>query len=236
MAYNDGRMESAFAYGPLFKFCRVGVRLLLGKYASDAGDFISPAVYVCRHSNQRGPMVAMANLPIHVRLWTLSPFLERKSCYKHYSTVTFRERYKWNNAKAKIVSFFIAAPFARLVRSLGAIPVYRRSLEIRRTLRMSVDALASGDNILLFPDINFINTEQSVGELYPGFLTLEKMYYARENRHLTFIPLHISKKNRRLYTGQPINFSDNNNFNTERNYVLSQLTEELNRMRTEYGD
>jgi len=229
-------MVSTSVYGLLFKFCRVGVRLLLGRYASDVDDFISPAVYVCRHSNQRGPMVAMANLPIHVRLWTLSPFLERKSCYEHYSTVTFQERYKWSKAKAKIVSFIIAAPFARLVRSLGGIPVYRRSLEIRKTLRISVDALANGDNILLFPDVNFIDTDQSVGELYPGFLTLEKIYHARENRHLTFIPLHISKKNRRLYTGQPISFSDNQNFNTERNYVLSQLTNELNRMRTEYRD
>ena len=235
MAQGDGRIITP-AYGPLFKFCRVGVRLFMGKYASDVDDYISPAVYICRHGNQRGPMAAMANLPIHVRLWALSPFLERKTCYEHYSTITFQDRYKWSKAKAKIVSFFIAAPFARLVRSLGAIPVYRRSLEIKRTLRISVDALAGGDSVLLFPDVNFIDTEQSIGELYPGFLTLEKMYYARENRHLAFIPLHISKKNRRLYTGQPISFSDNRDFNSERNSVLLQLTEELNRMRIKYGD
>jgi hypothetical protein len=208
----------------------------MGKYSSNIDDFISPAVYICRHSNQRGPMAAMANIPIHVRLWSLSPFLERKSCYEHYSTITFQERYKWGKAKAKIVAFIIAVPFARLIRSLNAIPVYRRSLEIRRTLRMSVDALISGDSILLFPDVNFINTEHSVGELYPGFLTLEKIYFARENRHLAFIPLHISKKNRRLYTGQPINFSGNRDFYAERGCVLSRLTDELNRMRVEYGD
>jgi hypothetical protein len=208
----------------------------MGKFSSDINGFISPAVYICRHSNHRGPMIAMANIPIHVRLWALSPFLERKSCYAHYSTVTFRERFKWSRAKAKVVSFIIAAPFTRLVRSLGAIPVYRRSLEITRTLRMSADALTGGDSILLFPDVNFINTDQSVGELYPGFLMLERVYYARANRHMTLIPLHISKKNRRLYTGQPISFSGNRDFLADRGLVLSRLTDELNRLRVEYGD
>lgn len=220
--------------GPLFTACRTIYRFFKGKYDL-CGEFDAPCVYICRHSDVNGPIKAMAHSPVQLHPWALHVFLDRVECYRHFAKVTFQERYGWRRTPAIIVAAIISSPFARLVRSAGAIPVYRKSARIRNTMLLSSMALERGEGVLIFPDINFVSVDDEIGELYDGFLLLDQIYFRRNGKHVKFRPLHISMSGRRLYAGKAISFSDSGSFADEKRRVLLELSEELNRMNVKYG-
>lgn len=86
---------------------------------------------------------------------------------------------------ARLSAFF--AP--KILRALNAIPVYRNGAQSMVTLRESVRALLGGDSILLFPDVNYTSENGEIGELYRGFLLLERMYW-RQNGQASALCTH----------------------------------------------
>ena len=125
---------------------------------------------------------------------------------------------------ARLSAFF--AP--KILRALNAIPVYRNGAQSMVTLRESVRALLGGDSILLFPDVNYTSENGEIGELYRGFLLLERMYCAKTGRHLPFVPIAV-KPRRRIAIGRPVLFGDGDP-EEQMNSVAEALRLELDRL------
>ena len=85
--------------------------------------------------------------------------------------------------------------------------VYRNGAKSMLTLRESIKALLAGESILLFPDVDYTSENGGVGELYKGFLLLERMYCAKTGKHLPFVPI-VVKPRKRIAIGQPVFFAD----------------------------
>ncbi|NLG25938.1 MAG: glycerol acyltransferase, partial [Clostridiales bacterium] len=199
-------------------------------------EFIQPAVYVCRHHNVKGPILSLAYLPIAVRPWVYHVFMQRASCYRHCADYTFSKRFGWHRASARAVAWVIAPAFARLLRSAGGIPVHRGSAHLMGTFRLSADALARGESLLVFPDVDYTSQVGDTGALYEGFLLLDRMYHKRTGGHIAFVPLHISDARRALYLGEPARFDDGVPYDVGRARVLEALKGEMNRLSIRYGE
>lgn len=216
--------------GTFFKVIKTGLRLLpnMRYRAPERAEYTEPAVYICRHGNMRGPVLSMVNLTMQIHPWVFHAFCDKESCYKHYSEYTFSVRYGWKKWKAKLFSRLTASGVARLINSMGGIPVYRNSAKVMTTFRLSLDALKRGESLLIFPEVDYTAEGGDVGKMYEGFLMLEKMYLKETGKHLPFVPLHISEKKRRLVLGKPILFRDEANFAAERGEVIQSLQRTLN--------
>jgi hypothetical protein len=116
------------------------------------------------------------------------------------------------------------------MKSMGAIPVFRGSKAIVDTLRLSVKALLEGQNLLLCPDIEYKDRGANIGEIYDGFLNLEKYYSRKTGRHLPFIPLHVSDRSGCITEGNAIYFDASENFQQEKHRVYARLKQEFNRL------
>jgi len=194
----------------------------------DRSVFTEPAVYVCRHGDNDGPIITMVNLPLPLHPWTYHVWCNEEACYRQCMDYTFTVRYGWSPRKANFVARLISKPFTLLIRSAGSIPVYRNSLKVRETFKETIEALKRGESILIFPDVDYTSTDGDAGALYDGFLMLERMYYKEMGRHLPFASLRIDDKEKKLLLGETISFRDGIPFKEEKERVIRALQDALN--------
>jgi hypothetical protein len=133
-------------------------------------------------------------------------------------------------AIARFVVFPIAFFVSWLLNAIKAIPVYRGKREIILSFKQSVTALINGESLLISPDINYTDTGSEMGEMYDGFLNIDKYYSKETNKHIAFVPIHIDKTTRTIYIGKNIFFSGNSFFKDERKEIINKLQKEFLRL------
>lgn len=215
--------------GFFFRFCRFIVRPFF-RATTYLGEekCKTPACYVAHYKNSDGPIAAMANLKIPVHPWVLSPFCSWKECFRHYYGYTFTQRFGWPKILAMPVCFILSLVIVPLYHSMGAIPVFRGSSKIIHTIRQSAELLARGENVIIFPDIDYTSKDEQTKDIYEGFLHLEKYYFKATGEHLAFIPVHTDVKMRYLEIGNTIRFTGDVPFSKERSQVARRLTDAMN--------
>ncbi|MEG1536693.1 MAG: hypothetical protein RR387_00210 [Clostridiales bacterium] len=182
-----------------------------------------PAVYICRHLNMRGPIITLGLLPIQPRPWILAKLCQKQSCFAHYCDYTFTQRFGWPRFLAKLIAYPLAIFMDRLTTDLEAIPVHRDKQSFR-TISQSVQALLEGDDLILYPDVEYRETGD-IGQLYQGFLLVEKFYYRKSNNHLPFIPIKLH--DHQLLIGAPLYFEtyqDDQEFQRQSQILAAQIS------------
>ena len=229
-------MNKKKIYGPLARFLRAGVRPFLHRWdTSGAQKAQPPAVYVVHHRNMSGPVHTLALLPDEPRPWVLHVFLDRHECFAQYYGYTFRKRFGWPAPAAWAAAGVLSLTVPAVVRSFGAIPVYRSLKETRDMMEQSAQALLRGESIMLCPDVAYDSAAPATGEIYKGFLQLEKLYHAGTGAHLRFVPVYCGKT-KRIVTGEPVCFSDGAPFRTQREEVAGRIVDGLNALAAACGE
>ena len=222
--------------GRFYRICRHIVRLRFRKFRSMSEAEVSGAViYICRHRNAIGPVSSLCLLPLGVRPWAFSAFTDSQACRDHLSNYTFPVTWKIPAHLSRLLGTIFGSVFAALVRSTGAIPVYRNSLKVRETFQKTIEALENGDRILIFPDINYAAEDGDTGALYEGFLLLERLWSRKTGDHIQFVPINVSISQKTLTTGKAIAFTGAMPYAEEKDIIVSQLENALNGMAREYG-
>ena len=169
----------------------------------------SPCVYLCRHRAADGVIGAFTSLKTVLRPWTLHIFTRYDAALKHLKEYTFPEKSGKSKAFTAVFAPVCALGLSSLVRSARAIPVYRGA-EARRaitTIKNSVRALEEGDNLLVFPDVDYANADSKTeGEVYKGFVAVDKLYFRRKGERVKFVPVYIDEK--KVVIHSPIRFGD----------------------------
>ena len=231
-----GAVNKKKIYGPLARFLRAGVRPFLHRWdTSGAQKAQPPAVYVVHHRNMSGPVHTLALLPDEPRPWVLHVFLDRHECFAQYYGYTFRKRFGWPAPAAWAAAGVLSLTVPAVVRSFGAIPVYRSLKETRDMMEQSAQALLRGESIMLCPDVAYDSAAPATGEIYKGFLQLEKLYHAGTGAHLRFVPVYCGKT-KRIVTGEPVCFSDGAPFRTQREEVAGRIVDGLNALAAACGE
>lgn len=222
-------------YGWLYKLVRSILRFFGPRFSVwDSRTTVQkeegPVVYVSHHQNLFGPVVIHMWYPVLMRTWILNVFMGYRTCYRQYVDYTFTKRMGWPRLLAQIAAVPAAWFASALTKSTRGIPVYRQSRLVMETMKKTVEALQQGENILLFPDVQYDDEGAEVKEIYEGFLYVEKYYFKATGKHIPFVPLFADKREEEIRVGEPIFFEGKEKFFTERKQVAEKLQEELNRL------
>ena len=196
----------------------------------------SPAVYLVHHQNMFGPVHTLAFLPEEAHLWALAPFCEQESCRRQYENYTLTKRFGWPSFLARPASFLFSLIVPGVMEAFGAIPVYRGSREIRKTMEESGKALRRGESLLICPDVDYTDRSPKVGRIYRGFLHLDREYFQECQAHLSFIPVFCSKQEKRVVLGNAVRFPGKESFHQECCFMVNALQAEWNRLGSLCGD
>ena len=187
----------------------------------------SPAVFIVHHQNMSGPVHAILTLPKHAHLWGLNVFFDRKECYNQYVNYTFTERFGMSRALASPLAFIISLAVPMVMHSFSAIPVFRSSRDILKTFRLSDEALLKGESLIISPDVHYEDGSRSMGEMYTGFLHLEKNYFAKTKKHLSFVPISYNTKEKTLFIADAIQFDDSP-YNEQKEKIAEKIKNSIN--------
>jgi len=214
--------------GKLFAVSRFFVRLGIGRWNVSVDPPDGPTAFVCSHGNLRGPLATLCWLPFAVRPWVLHVFVEKKACQKQYRDYTFSQRFGMPKPAAAFAAWAVSGYVSALMRSLRAIPVYRGMAQIRETFRETVASLQAGDSVLIFPDVDYTDDSGDVGEVYEGFLLLERFWRRVSDRPLKFVPLRLDAAGQRITAGKPVVFDRSAQWKDEMHRVRDALRAEMN--------
>lgn len=221
-------------YTRIYHFLRFCVRVIFSNYricpSTENHTKGTPVVYVVHHQNLRGPILCLAWLRIPVRLWVLDVFADQRACYRQFYDYTFTQRLGIPKGLAACLAFPLSFCVSGIMRVIRAIPVFRGSRAIVKTFKQSLTALINGENLMICPDIDYTNKSPHMGEMYVGFLDLERYYFKRTGCHLPYVPLFINKDDRCIYEGNSIYYSEEEDFKKEKIKVYERLKQEFSRL------
>ena len=197
-----------------------------------SGPCQGPTVYVVHHQNLRGPVRAVAALPGNPHIWTLHVFLQPRACFQQYYRYTFTQRFGWPRPLAWAAARLLQWVVPSFLHSIGAVPVFRKSAHLRQTLDTSLDLLCHGESLVICPDVNYADPSPQTGQIYTGFLALEKGYHRRTGRHLPFVPVYCGPGEIPVTLGRPVYCTEEPGQRPRevRQQAAKQLIRQLNQM------
>lgn len=214
--------------GKLFTCSRFFVRLGIGRWTADIAQPVGPTVYVCSHSNLKGPLATLCWLPFSTRPWVFHVFLDRETCRKQYRDYTFSRRFGMPEPLAAFAAWAASGYVSGLMKSMGAIPVYRGTVRIGTTFKETAAALQAGDSVLIFPDVDYTDGSEGIGEVYDGFLLVERFWRKISEQTLHFVPVRLDTVSRRIAAGKPVSFDRSKPWKEEMVRVREELRREIN--------
>ena len=170
-----------------------------------------PSVFVCNHGFIYGPISAVVYLPTYFRPWIHDAMLDKEKTAVELAFSFPRLPRAAIRAMASLV--------CKVLNSCDPIPVVRgNSRDVMTTLHASLDALAEGDNLLIFPELPNSRTrdgkagagEEEEGSnlrnFFTGFAHIGKMYFEKTGQSLLFYPLYTDATRREFRIGEPVRY------------------------------
>lgn len=220
-------------YGYNYKTLRGVLRLFTPRFEIEPiPEYEGPVVFISHHQNLKGPYYIHLWLSdfYFMRTWVFSDLYDQEECYDHYVNYTFTKRFGMPEFLAKILAYPASHYVSNLMKSGRGIPVYRKSRKIINTFKETAQAMKNGENILIFPDVDYSSDEGGVSELYEGFLNIEKYYYRSTGRHVNFVPLLAVEDSRKIVNGPPIRFDEGKKFIDQRTEKAEELQTTMNQL------
>ncbi len=189
-----------------------------------------PGIFVFNHREVYGPIAAVVFLPYEIRPWILYQMIEKKEVYLHMYEGTF-SRIRWlPQVLCRLIPRMLSPVVAWALRSFDPIPVYRGTqASVIKTFSLSIECLAAGDSILLFPENPVRSYGKKVSDFYSGFANLGKLYYKKTGERLAFYPVYASSKKRELRIGEGVHFTPSGGA-SERGRIVETLKERMRAM------
>ncbi len=190
----------------------------------------NPIVFLGNHAEIYGPIASALCFPFPVRFWVISKMMFNKKDVRAYLYEnTFSKKTFLPVFLRKLLAWLLGWLSVNIMNSLRAIPVYRDSpMKLRQTLRDSLDALESGDNLMIFPEHpegKYI--KGGISELSPGFLMLAEAWWKKSGKKLRIMPVYANRGKRTFTFGNEINYEPENGFASEQERILKEAYEQL---------
>lgn len=186
------------------------------------------AVLVANHAQMNGPIVGELYLPDNCYTWCAGEMMDKKEAPAYAFTDFWSQKPRWTHLFYKILSYLIAPLADYLFNHARTIAVYR-DMRIMSTFRTSIKYLQEGINLLIFPE----KDEKYNNVLYrfqENFIDIAKLYYKKTGRELTFVPVYIAPRMRKLYIGRGTTFEGEKQAEEERKRIAKYLAEEITKM------
>ena len=213
----------------LFRFIKYFVRLFYPKTEVVGMENLpdEPIVIVGNHTQMNGPIACELYFPDNCYTWCAGQMMKLKEVPKYAYTDFWSQKPKYIRPFFKIVSYVISPLSVFVFNNARTIAVYKDK-RILSTFRESIAKLQDGNNVVIFPEHDKKHNN-IVHDFQEGFVDMARLYYKRTGKELSFVPLYIAPKLKKMYLGKPIIFSAKTPIEEERrricDYLMNEITE-----------
>lgn len=211
----------------LYRLIKGTVRFFYGKMEVVGLENLpkNNAVLVGNHTQMNGPIAGELFLPQHCYTWCAGQMMNLKEVPDYAFTDFWSQKPKWTHPFYKLLSYLIAPLAVYLFNHARTVAVYR-DMRIMSTFKETIRLLKDDADILIFPE----KDEKYNNILYKfqeNFIDIAKLYYKKTGIALTFVPMYIAPKLKKMYIGRGIVFNADNPIEEERKRISSYLADEI---------
>ena len=190
----------------------------------------NPVVFLGNHAEIYGPIASALCFPVQVRFWVISKMMFKKKDVRAYLYEnTFSKKTYLPVFVRKLLAWYLGWLSVNVMSALRAIPVYRDSpMKLRQTLRESVEALAQGENLMIFPEHpEGKYVKGGISELSPGFLMLAEAWWKKAGKKMRMMPVFANRGKRTFTFGKEIVYEPENGYAAEQERILEEAYRQL---------
>ncbi len=191
-----------------------------------------PTVFVSNHLGALGPIAVGASLPFQLHFWIHADLLDPHLAPDYLRRDFVERQLHLNQPLSGWLAAIISSIHVPLLRMLGGIPVYHTPGGRLTTFQLSLDLLAQGKYILIFPEDPDMPMDSGI-QMAPfrkGFTRLAEMYFQRTKQVLSFYPLAVHAGSLTVHVGKPIHYNPINDPARERMRIKDLLERTVHEM------
>ena len=183
-------------------------------------------VFLANHYELFGPATCFLSLPYKNRVWVLDKMMDPKQMEDQMGLMIYRDFKRVPKFIKKIAIKVVKNLLITAIKLSGGIPVSRGySTKNFATMKESISTFEQGKSILIFPEKDYV--KQGIGEMMDGFVYLGSYCYSKTGKKVSFYPMFISQKKRRICISKPIEYDPENSSLEEKERIVSYVIEEM---------
>lgn len=190
----------------VFRFIRFWVWVFYPKITAEGTENLpdEPYIAVGNHAKMNGPISCELYYPGPHYTWTAGQMMKTSEvpAYAYKDFWSHKPGYiKWFY---RILSYVIAPAASSIFSNAACIGVYH-DMRIVSTFRESVARLEEGACVVIFPehDVPYNNL---VWDFQNRFVDTARMYYRRTGQEISFVPMYVAPRLKKLYFGKPVRY------------------------------
>ena len=187
----------------------------------------APAVFVANHLGSYGPVTVMPYLPFPLYPWVTHEITDLRQCAEYIERDFIYPELRLKPPLSTALSKFIGWICVALMRYMQAIPVYKGSRKVAKSLDMSICYLLDGRDILIFPEIPNQELNSIIRKFDTGFINIAKEMFREYNIFVQFYPVAVNRDRREIKLGNSIEYDPSNNFSEEKQRIVQELEERI---------
>lgn len=217
----------------LFKVIKGLIRIFYGKVEIVRLENLPEenAVIVGNHTQMNGPICGELFMPDNCYIWCAGQMMKREEVAEYAFTDFWSQKPRWTHPFFQAVAHLITPLAVCIFNNARTIAVYH-DMRVMSAFKDTLKKLQAGATILIFPE----KDEKHNNILYKfqeNFIDIAKLYYKKCGICLTFVPMYIAPKLRKMYIGTGIVYDPEHSIEEERKRISLYLSDEITRIARE---
>lgn len=184
-----------------------------------------PVIIVGNHCQMHGPIACELYFPVERYTWCAGQMMEWKEVPSYAFDDFWSQKPKYTHPWFRLLSYLITPFSVCLFSNANTIPVHRDT-RIISTFKQTVRTLQEGVSVVVFPEHDAPHNH-IVYDFQNRFIDVAKMYYKKTGKEISFVPLYIAPKLRKMVLGKPVPFHADAPMEEERQRISQTLMDEI---------
>ena len=184
-----------------------------------------PVIIVGNHCQMNGPIVSELYVPGEPYTWCAGEMMHLKDVPEYAFRDFWSQKPKWTHPGYKLLSYIIAPIAVCVFNNARTIGVYHDT-RILSTFKNTVKKLQEGKSIVIFPEHD-MKHNHIVHDFQDKFIDIAKLYYKKTGKELSFVPMYIAPKLKKICLGRPVRFCADEPIDTQRSRICNYLMDEI---------
>ncbi len=186
------------------------------------------AVIVGNHAHAYGPCGVELYLNSGRYTWCAAEMMHLKEVPAYAFQDFWSMRPRYTHVFYRILSYLIAPLCVLIFNSANTVPVYR-DVRVMITFRRTLRLLREGKNIVIFPE-RAVPHNNIVYDFQERFIDLGRMYYDLTQTEISFVPMYIAPKLKKIILGKAIRYRADASMDQERLRIRDELMDAITRI------
>ena len=211
----------------LFKFIKWCVKICYPKIQVEGIENLpeEPVIIVGNHCQMNGPIVGELYVPGEPYIWCAGEMMHLKAVPEYAFRDFWSQKPKWTHPFYKLLSYIIAPLSVCVFNNARTIGVYHDT-RIISTFKNTVKKLEEGKSVVIFPEHDEKHNH-IIYDFQDKFIDIAKLYYKKTGKELSFVPMYIAPKLKKIFLGKPVRFRATEPMDAERSRICNYLMDEI---------